>query len=70
VYRRPVDSTLIKAVGYDLPSCVLEVEFHGGKLYEYYDVPLTVYSRLMAAESAGTYFNESIRDLYSYRKIS
>jgi hypothetical protein len=54
VYRRPVDSKLIQSIGYDLPSSVLEVEFTNGKgLYEYHDVPLSIYSRLMAAESIG-----------------
>ena len=50
MYRRPVDSSLIRSVGYDLPSSVLEIEFvEGGRVYEYLDVPLSVYSRLMAA---------------------
>ena len=54
VYRRPVDSSLIRSVGYDLPSSVLEIEFvEGGRVYEYLDVPLSVYSRLMAAASIG-----------------
>jgi KTSC domain len=70
VYRRPVESSLIRSIGYDLPSSVLEVEFaEGGRLYEYYDVPLSVYSRLMAAESIGAYFNEHIRDMYAYQEI-
>jgi lysyl-tRNA synthetase class 2 len=70
VYRRPVESSLIKSVGYDLPSSVLEVELANGKgVYEYHDVPLSVYSRLMAADSPGGYFNEHIRDLYVSEKI-
>jgi hypothetical protein len=70
VYRRPVESNLIQSVGYDLPSSILELEFVDGKgLYEYYDVPLSVYSRLMNAESLGAYFNEHIRDLYVCEKI-
>ena len=70
MYRRPVESSLIRSIGYDLPSSVLEVEFvAGGRLYEYYDVPLSVYSRLMGAESIGAYFNEHIRDMYAYQEI-
>jgi hypothetical protein len=70
VYRRPVESSLIRSIGYDLPSSVLEIEFvEGGRLYEYYDVPLSVYSRLMGAESIGAYFNEYIRDMYAYQEI-
>ena len=70
MYRRPVESSLIRSVGYDLPSSVLEIEFTGeGRIYEYYDVPLSVYSELMAAPSKGEYFNEYIRDMYSYQQV-
>jgi hypothetical protein len=69
VYRRPVDSSLILSVGYDLASSVLEVEFVGGKVYEYYDVPLSVYSALMGAESVGSFFNDHIRDMYPYAAV-
>jgi hypothetical protein len=69
VYRRPVQSSLIRSVGYNLASSVLEIEFVAGRVYEYHDVPLSVYSELMAAESIGNYFNESIRDMYSYSEV-
>jgi hypothetical protein len=69
VYRRPVDSTLIRSVGYDLSSSVLEVEFVAGDVYEYYDVPLSIYSALMEAGSKGAYFNDHVRDMYPYAKV-
>jgi hypothetical protein len=69
VYRRPVESSLIRSVGYDLASSVLEIEFlERHRLYQYFDVPLSVYSMLMAAESKGAYFNEHIRDMYPYQE--
>ena len=67
--RQPVDSSLIRAVAYDLPSSILEVELIGdGSVYDYFDVPLSVYTELMEAESKGEYFNEYIKDLYAFRK--
>lgn len=69
MYRRPVDSTLIRSVGYDLPGSVLEVEFADGNVYEYYDVALTIYSELMAAESVGSYFNDHVKDMYAYSRV-
>ena len=69
MYRRPVESSLIRSVGYDLPGSVLEVEFASGSVYEYYDVPLSVYSELMAAGSPGSYFNDFIKDLYPYAQV-
>ena len=58
----------IRSVGYDLASSVLEVEFVGGHVYEYYDVPLSVYSALMESDSKGSYFNDRIRDMYTYQE--
>jgi hypothetical protein len=68
VYRRPVGSDVLRSVGYDLASSVLEIEFESHRLYHYFDVPLSVYSMLMAAESKGAYFNEHIRDMYTYQE--
>jgi hypothetical protein len=70
VYRRTVESSLIRSIGYDLPSSVLEIEFANGHVYEYYDVPLSVYSRLMASDSKGAYFNEHVKDMYPYGQIA
>ena len=68
--RQLVKSSLIRSVGYDLPGSVLEVEFvEGDRVYTFYDVPLSVYSELIDAESLGSYFNEYIRDLYPYEEI-
>jgi hypothetical protein len=70
VYRRPVESSLIRSVGYDLASSVLELEFaEHGRLYQYFDVPLSVYTELMAAESKGSYFNDRIKDMYTYQEV-
>jgi hypothetical protein len=68
--RLPVDSSMIRSVGYDFPNSRLVVELHpSGRAYLYYDVPLSIYAELMAAESKGSYFNESIRDLYPYQEV-
>jgi hypothetical protein len=68
--RLPVDSSLIRSIGYDFPNSMLEVELiPSGRVYLYYDVPLSIYAELMAAESNGSYFNESIRDLYPYEEV-
>jgi hypothetical protein len=67
--RRPVESGLIQTLGYDLADSVLEIEFFGGRVYQYYDLPLSIYSELLLAESKGAYFNEFIRDMYPYVQV-
>jgi KTSC domain/Thioredoxin len=70
VERTPVESRLIRSVGYDLPSSILEIELVApNRIYEYFDVPFSVYTELMEAESKGSYFNEYIKDMYAYQEV-
>ncbi len=63
--RTAVDSTTMRSVGYDSAQQILEVEFTSGAVYQYLEVPATVFDELMAAESKGRYFNQEIRDDYT-----
>ncbi|WP_067049149.1 KTSC domain-containing protein [Methanofollis ethanolicus] len=67
--RQAVTSTTIQSVGYSPLSGTLEIEFTNGSLYQFSDVPASVYRELMAASSHGTYFNEHIKEWYHFRKI-
>lgn len=66
--RRAIESSAIAAVGYDRDTAVLEIEFRSGDVYEYFAVPPSVYDGLLAAESAGRYFQARIRDVYPDRQ--
>jgi hypothetical protein len=57
-----VDSTAIRAVGYD--GHTLTVEFHTGRIYDHPGVPYSVYRELMNASSMGAYYNRYIRGRY------
>lgn len=65
--REAVQSSVLVSVGYE--DGVLEVEFVGGAVYRYADVPVAVYEGLMAAESHGTFFNEHVRNAYRYARV-
>ena len=68
--RQAVSSTLIRSAGFDPASSILEIELiEPPRVYEYFDVPWSVFDELMDAESKGTYFNEFIRDAYAYRVV-
>jgi hypothetical protein len=62
VRREPVSSSSIAAVGYDEISSTLEIEFHNGKIYQFFDVPPQMAAALRAAPSTGTYFNKYLRN--------
>ena len=63
----PVSSSNLAAVGYE--NGTLNVRFHSGALYEYSNVPVSVYQNLMNAASHGSYFSAHIRNVYPYRRI-
>jgi KTSC domain len=67
--RQPVTSSNLRSVGYDSTSQVLEIEFHDGGIYQYFDVPSSVHASLLNAGSKGSYFQTFIKDRYRYRKI-
>jgi hypothetical protein len=70
VKRRLVESEAIRSVGYDAHRRLLEGEFNSGDVYHYFAVPQAVYDRLMAAESMGTWFNQTFKDMgFEYRQL-
>jgi len=62
VQREPVDSSSIAAVGYDAGTRTLEIEFHNGRIYQFFGVPAEMAQALRAAKSTGAYFNKYVRN--------
>lgn len=60
--REPVESDALRSVGYDYDRQILEIEFAGGTVYRYFEVPEELYAGLMTAASHGEFFSEHIRD--------
>lgn len=54
-------SSNILSIGYDLDNMILEVEFTTGAVYQYYDVPQSIYDGLMAADSHGTFLSAYVK---------
>lgn len=67
--RTPVDSSNITSIGYDENSNTLEVEFHSGAIYQYFDVPFNVYQGVMDASSKGQYFAQHIKGYFRFVKV-
>ncbi len=59
-------SSAISRVEYNATTATLSIWFvQSGGPYDYYGVPQSVYEGLLGARSAGTYYNDYIRDQYS-----
>jgi len=67
--RKLVKSSNIKSIGYNGTNKCLEIEFNNGGIYEYCGVPNEIYVSLMSAPSHGKYFNQYIKNLYSFNKV-
>ncbi|HVF99222.1 MAG TPA: KTSC domain-containing protein [Chloroflexia bacterium] len=67
--RQPVDSTSLRSVGYDAEQQILEIEFTSGSVYQYFNVPLSVFEALMSASSKGTYHSQWIKYNFRYTRI-
>jgi hypothetical protein len=67
--RVAVESTILAWVEYSPERRLLKLGFHGGKVYDYFDVPLQTYAELLRAPSQGNYFNFNIRNHFAAREV-
>jgi hypothetical protein len=74
--RVPVTSSRIVSVGYEADTRKLQVEFKGGRVYEYADVPPEIYTRLLEAnadkdQSLGIHFHKLVKKPgYVYTRLA
>jgi hypothetical protein len=69
VQRTPVSSSNVTSVGYDPGTATLEVEFHDGSVYQYFDLPAHEADGLVSASSVGGYLAAHIKGVYRYAKV-
>ena len=67
--RTPVSSSNLRSVGYDSATNTLEIAFHGGRVYQYFNVPESVYQGLLNAASHGKHHHRHIKETYPYERI-
>ena len=64
-----VNSEAAEAIGYNRRKKILRVWYMGGKVYDYFDVPLDAFADLQNATSIGTHLNKIIKRNYSYKAV-
>lgn len=65
--RDYVESTMIRSFGFE--TSTLEVEFNSGAIWQYFDVPESVFYEMKAASSCGKFFLANIRGQYSESQV-
>ncbi len=68
IERTSLASSNIASLGYDRNRMILEVEFHDGAVYQYFDVPEKVDLELVNAPSHGAYFMHEVKEKFKYQK--
>lgn len=66
--RNSIISTSIASLGYDPNQSTLEIEFLEGAVYQYHNIPTSVYLSFVNANSRGRFFNYYIKPYYKYNK--
>ena len=69
VQRVLVESGKLNSIGYDLNRRTLEIQYDNGEVYQYYEVPQVVYSRMMNAEFTFGYFSHHIKYRFKSKGI-
>jgi len=67
--RIPVQSDYLCSVGYAPCASVLEIEFVEGTVFQYLDIPTSIYDTLMASDVKAAFFREQIEPNYHSRQI-
>jgi KTSC domain len=64
--RKMLNSTNLKAAGFDPLAKLLEIEFSDGSVRLFKGVPNEVYRRLMAAPNPAAYYEDRIAEEYAF----
>ena len=67
--RKPLNSSSLKAAGYDPEKKLLEVEFLNGSVYQYRDVSPLITLEFFNAPSHGLYYNKHIKNHFEYTRL-
>ena len=67
--RKKVNSSSIRAVGYDERGRVLEVEFNDGRVNQYTGISPEVHRRLISAPSIVSYFRDNVEESFPAKRL-
>jgi KTSC domain len=65
----PVESGLFSSAAYRAGVRQLYLRFQDGKIYRFFDCPVTVYTEFVATASKGRYFSQQIRNHFRYEMV-
>jgi hypothetical protein len=63
-------STVVHTINYDPGTETLRITFVSGIIYEYKNVPETIYIQLKTSRSKGVFLNTNIKGKYDFEKVT
>ena len=69
MHRIPVPSTEITQVGYQEDSETLEIKFEHGGVYQFFNVPSSVFAEFMSASSKEGYYHSKIGERFPCSRV-
>lgn len=66
----PVESSNLKAVGYDPDAKEMHIQFKSGGHYSYANVPPEAHQAFMAADSKGGHFSKNFAGHFKHTKVA
>ena len=67
--HKPLDSSVIKMVGWDSEDNTLIVQFKSLTVWAYYNISKELYNSFITSDSMGYFFNKNIRNIFDSHKI-
>ena len=65
IKRKPIESSILKSIGYDSESKILEIELKKNKqIRQYHNFPKDIWEEFRTTDSKGLYFLKYIKDKY------
>ena len=59
----------ISFIGYEPRSRILEIQFHDGDTYQYFEVPMRIYILFVNAPSKEAFLNYYVKKNFHYAKV-
>jgi hypothetical protein len=66
---RQIKSSLLCSVGYNQGAEELDICFHDGRIYRFFEVPQAVYRDFITSASKGRFYFRNIREAYRLRRM-
>lgn len=63
------NSSQLSEASYDPEIKTLRITFSRGVQYDYFDVPISIYTQLIGSPKPSDVFNKEIKDVFKYKRV-